>query len=169
MKRHARRHTLFALAALCCAIGLAGCDEPAERPDPFSLGYTGEQVDRAVARGAELYVRNACNTCHSVDGVDGVAGPSWKGIYGQEVKLSDGTTRLRDYRYLRQSITDPHSQIVLNYGASMSSYPRLTPEDIDALLWYIWSLRDIETDTGTAPPSRGDPAQTAAATSEAPA
>ncbi|MEM6749626.1 MAG: cytochrome c [Planctomycetota bacterium] len=144
------------IVAVALAGLLGGCgDRPEERPDPFSLGYSPEQVERAVARGAELYKRHACNACHRVDGVDAVEAPSWNGIFGQPAKLADGTTVVRDYRYLRRAIRRPHEQIVLPYGASMSSYPQLTPEDVDALLWYIWSLRDPETDAPPDAPASG--------------
>ena len=34
-------------------------------------------------------------------------GPTWKGLYGSEVKLVDGTTVTADETYLKESITDP--------------------------------------------------------------
>src|SRR5271167_209928 len=44
-----------------------------------------------VARGRELYQADGCSGCHSLDGTRGT-GPSWKGLAGSQVKLSDGRT-----------------------------------------------------------------------------
>ena len=130
---------------------------PAERPDPLSLGLSDEEITAQVARGEYLYRSQDCRSCHSVNGSWRREAPTWKGIYNQSVTLNDGTIVMRDYRYLRRAIRHPHEQIVSGYYASMSAYPQLSADDVDALLWYIWSLRDVETDAA-------EPAATAPAT-----
>ena len=42
-------------------------------------------------------------------------GPTWAGLYGHEVELTDGTTVTADDEYLRRSILEPASQVVLGY------------------------------------------------------
>jgi len=92
--------------------------------------------------GANLAQVNGCLGCHSVDGSDTV-GPTWFGIYGEEVTLTDGAEAIVDDAYIRASILDPGSQIVAgfenvsmpaNFGAVLSD------ADLDALVAYIASL-----------------------------
>ena len=49
--------------------------------------------------------------CHSADGRSSV-GPTWKGLYGSEVELEDGTTVTADDEYLVRAIKDPEAERV---------------------------------------------------------
>jgi len=59
--------------------------------------------------GEKMYTKNACVTCHSLDGSKRT-GPTFKGIWGTDVTLSDGTTVVVDENYVRSSILDPHGR-----------------------------------------------------------
>ena len=48
-----------------------------------------------VSKGEKLITNSGCIGCHSLDGSDGV-GPTWKGLFGIERKLSDGSSVLVD-------------------------------------------------------------------------
>lgn len=50
-------------------------------------------------------------SCHSVDGSASV-GPTWKGLYLSQVKLSDGSVVAADEPYLRESISEPGAKTV---------------------------------------------------------
>jgi cytochrome c oxidase subunit II len=93
--------------------------------------------------GAQIASGN-CLSCHSLNGSDG-AGPTWKGLAGSQVKLSDGTTVTADDAYLTQSIEDPDAQIVSGYhqGVMASAIPKgsLKPTQVRQLVAYIDSLK----------------------------
>jgi cytochrome c oxidase subunit II len=85
--------------------------------------------------GAQLYEKFGCITCHGTG-----KGPSYTGLYGSEVKLSDGSTVLADDAYLRESILFPTAQIVAGYRPIMPTFKgQLTEEEILDLIAYIKS------------------------------
>lgn len=90
--------------------------------------------------GARLYASKRCVGCHSIDGTPG-NGPSFLGVYGHEVTLSDGGKQTADENYLRQSILDPTAKVVAGYQPIMPTYQALLKDnEIDALIAYIKSL-----------------------------
>lgn len=92
--------------------------------------------------GADLYKSKACITCHSIDGTPGVA-PSFKGRFGKEEKLADGTEILIDENYIRESILQPQAKVVMGYQPVMPTYQGvLKDRQIDALIAYIKSLKE---------------------------
>lgn len=92
--------------------------------------------------GANLYSSKACITCHSVDGRPGVA-PSFKGRFGKQQKMADGTTVLIDENYVRESILNPQAKVVEGFQPVMPTYQNvLKDRQIDALIAYIKSLQD---------------------------
>ena len=88
-----------------------------------------------------------CLSCHSVDGSQ-MVGPTWKGLYGHEVALEDGTTVIADVEYLTESIKDPGAKIVKGFPAGeMPPYGSiLTDENIQDIVAYIQSLADEDND-----------------------
>ncbi len=95
-----------------------------------------------VARGRSLYTSDGCSACHSLNGTPGV-GPSFKGVAGSHVTLTNGQTITATDAYLEQSISSPDAQIVKGYHAgvmpaAIASYnlPN-TPNDIRALVAFI--------------------------------
>ncbi len=91
--------------------------------------------------GAQLYVSKACVTCHSIDG-SAATGPSWKGIFGKEEKLSDGTSALVDENYVRESILEPQAKVTAGFQPVMPTYQGiLRDRELDALIAYIKSLK----------------------------
>jgi mono/diheme cytochrome c family protein len=99
-----------------------------------------------VTRGKRLYQSDGCSACHSLTGSARV-GPSFKGLNGSTVTLSNGQTVSADDAYLEQSITNPDAQIVKGYragvmSAAVASYG-LTgkPAEIRALVAFIKSQK----------------------------
>ncbi len=91
--------------------------------------------------GEQLYTSKACVTCHRIDGV-AHTGPSFLGIFGEETKLSDGSTVTVDENYIRESILHPQAKIVAGYQPVMPTYQGLLDSrQVDALIAYIKSLR----------------------------
>ena len=69
-------------------------------------------------------------------------GPSYKGIYGENVKLADGSTVKVDDNYIRESIENPQAKIVEGFPPSMPVYKGLvTEEEIISITEYIKSLK----------------------------
>jgi cytochrome c oxidase subunit 2 len=90
-----------------------------------------------VERGKILYEQQGCNTCHSLDGSEGT-GPTWKGLYGHDAQLADGSTVTADANYIRQSILKPGSQIVKGYQNIMpASYGSLSESELTGLVAFI--------------------------------
>lgn len=99
-----------------------------------------------VARGKDLYTADGCSACHSLTGSAGV-GPTFKGVGGSTVTLTNGQTVTADDAYLERSIADPDAQIVKGYRAgvmpaAISSYDLTAkPADIRALVAFIKSQK----------------------------
>ncbi len=90
--------------------------------------------------GKQLYQSKGCSACHSIDGSPSV-GPTWKGVFGSEVPLSDGKQVLADENYIRESILVPGAKIVRGFPNVMPTFQGiLTDPEIDALIAYIKSL-----------------------------
>jgi cytochrome c oxidase subunit 2 len=93
-----------------------------------------------VEAGALLYRSRGCMQCHSVDGGAGIA-PTFKGLYGHEVRMADGSSQVADENYIRRSILEPNAQIVAGYPAVMPTYQgRLKDDEITAIIAYLKSL-----------------------------
>jgi len=87
--------------------------------------------------GKLLYDSRGCRTCHSLDGIPG-QGPSFKGIWGHAVKLSDGKTVLADENYVRESITLPQAKIVAGFEPVMPTFQGMLRErEIQALVEFV--------------------------------
>lgn len=98
--------------------------------------------DPLVIQGRQLAQSRGCLGCHSVDGAAGV-GPSWKGLFGKQETLTDGTTVTVDEAYLSESITDPAAKIVQGFPPAMPPYD-LGQDDLKALIAYIKELSGEE-------------------------
>lgn len=109
-------------------------------PDPDGDGFTGEGKGTNAAAGAQLAKTNGCLACHAADGSK-LVGPSFKGLYGSPVELSDGTTVIADDVYIVRAIIDPNMQVVAGYAPTMAGYGHLSDEEIGHLLAYVKSLK----------------------------
>lgn len=109
-----------------------------------------QNVDTALqSAGRQLFRQYGCIICHASDAF--VHAPSLVGIYGQRVRLSDGTFVIADDQYLRDSILHPGKQVVAGYEPLMPSYSNVIPEpDVLKLITFLKSF--------TGPESTGDPA-----------
>ena len=97
-----------------------------------------------AAKGKELAVSNTCTTCHSADGSSGV-GPTWKGLYGSEREMQDGTTVIADEDYLTESIVNSTAKTVAGFPeGSMANFSYLNTNEIKNIIAYIKSLSDVE-------------------------
>ena len=97
------------------------------------VGPDGE-LKEPLEIGKLTYVRRGCNACHSIDGKHGT-GPTFAGLWGIERRFdaAGDQKRVADEDYIRQSITDPHSQLVYPYGKNMAIYDPMLPETRERL------------------------------------
>ncbi len=104
---------------------------------------TRQEAAPTVEAGKALYQNIGCIACHSTDGTPaGKTGPTWKGLYGAEVRFTDGTKCVADDAYIRESILDPAKKIVAGFQPGMASYRGvLTDAQIDSLILFIKSLK----------------------------
>lgn len=98
-----------------------------------------QQPETMAAEGERLFTGLGCSGCHRMDGSG--AGPSLVGVFGNQVKLADGSTATADEGYVRNSILLPQSQIVAGYQPIMPSFRgQVSEQQILQLIAYIRSL-----------------------------
>jgi cytochrome c oxidase subunit 2 len=109
--------------------------------DAWVAEQTGESAD-PVERGEKWYTTYGCNACHSLDGTPGV-GPTWQGLYGHEVRFTDGTTTIADDEYLYGSIRNPAANIVEGFQNLMPANVAadMSDDQINDIIRFIESLR----------------------------
>lgn len=133
-KRRRRMQILFAIllvTPLLIVIGLVAADR-ASRSSPAEAG---------PPDGERLYTQLACAACHSVDGSPRTA-PTFKGLYGSQKKMADGSVVHVDDAYLREAILTPNVRLVEGFGPVMPAYEgRLSDAQVQALLDFIKKQR----------------------------
>ena len=123
-----RRPVLAALCAVALAAGGCGGGGSADAP------------------GEDVYRQYACSSCHSLDGGDGT-GPTFKGLAGSTVTLTDGSQVPADAAYLERAIVDPDAQVVKGYGAGLMTAStdgfdlERKPEDVRRLVRFIQGVK----------------------------
>jgi cytochrome c oxidase subunit 2 len=94
--------------------------------------------------GKAAFERTGCAACHAVNSAEAAAkmiGPPLVGLAGKRVKLQSGVEVAVDEAYLRNSITDPMSEIVEGFQPVMPAYAgRLSEEELLQIIAYIQSL-----------------------------
>ena len=93
-----------------------------------------------VEMGKELFdTKLGCASCHA--GGANQRGAKLEGVFGTDVKLTNGQTVKADDEYIRNSILNPSSQIVEGYQPIMPTFKgQVTEEQLNALIAYIKSL-----------------------------
>ena len=109
--------------------------------------WMAEEVKKAEAaaatpegRGQALVTASGCVACHSINGVEGI-GPTWLGLFGHEVRLTDGSVITVDDAYLHESIKAPQAKIVAGFENQLMPTYGFTDEQIDGIVAYIKTLK----------------------------
>jgi cytochrome c oxidase subunit II len=110
------------------------------QPQEYQAWLSGGRAFGSLAEnGEKLFQDLACANCHKVDGSGRC--PSLAGLFGNNVKLSDGRTIKADEGYIRESILQPNAKIVAGYQPLMPTFQGLvTEEGVLQLVEYIKSL-----------------------------
>lgn len=97
-------------------------------------GSSEEEVAAVDPTALEL----GCTSCHSIDGRRS-EGPTWKGLWGSEVTLADGSVVVADEAYLTRAILDPAAEVRQGFQPGMPAL-EVTDEQLDALLAHLEEL-----------------------------
>ena len=119
---------------------------PQDEFDEFLRGTrplqgTENPVDGSLAfEGRKLFLKLQCIECHT--GKPTARAPVLEGLYGTRVPLKGGGGEIADEAYIRESILKPRAKVVEGWEPIMPSFQgQVTPQDLDALVEYIRSLR----------------------------
>jgi cytochrome c oxidase subunit II len=85
--------------------------------DVWAAKESGLSAD-PVERGNKWAKQYGCVACHSIDGSK-LVGPSWKGLYGRQETMTNGTTVTADDTYIKESILNPGALVVQGYPAGV--------------------------------------------------
>lgn len=109
-------------------------------PDDYQVWAAGGAAEQSpAAQGKKLFQDYACNTCHTE--APGGRGPVLTNIFGSTRPLRDGRSVIADENYIRQSITDPQSQIVSGFEPIMPTFKgQLNEAQLMQLVAYMKSL-----------------------------
>jgi len=92
-----------------------------------------------LAGGRKVLEDQGCTACHSLDGSTSIGG-TFKGLYGRERELANGTTVTADEAYIRESIEKPDAKIVRGVEPGMPQLP-VSPDDVNAIVAYLKTLQ----------------------------
>ncbi len=93
-----------------------------------------------VEVGQTVWNDNGCKQCHSVEDADGT-GPKWNDVFGAERKFADGTTRIADEDYIRDSILNPGKNVVQGFDNVMpTSQGQIKDPEITGVIEYLKSI-----------------------------
>jgi cytochrome c oxidase subunit 2 len=100
----------------------------------------GRSTGTPVENGERLFTSLACITCHKEDSSG--RGPILNGVFGSTVQLVDGRQVVADENYLRESIMNPQSKIVVGYQPIMPTFQgTVSEENLLQLIAYIKTLK----------------------------
>jgi cytochrome c oxidase subunit 2 len=109
-------------------------------PQDYQKWLSGGAASGSMSEtGAKLFQDLACSNCHKADGSGRC--PSLVGLFGRDVKLSDGRVVKADEAYVRESILQPSAKIVAGFQPVMPTFQGLvTEEGVLSLIEYVKSL-----------------------------
>ena len=120
----------------------AGVEKPASTCKVSAA--VGPALPGLAGKGQKLYASLACQSCHTTDGSKST-GPTFKGLYGRQTKLTNGQTVTADMAYLLESIRDPDKQIAVGYARGIMSSAikpgSVSVADAKALIAFIKTLK----------------------------
>ena len=160
---------LVAGAIMVAAVACGGSSTPAQIPEPTatptlaafptsgaSVNPTPTPTEMTVAPtatqasqsgdpivGKQLAESNGCTSCHSTNGTK-IVGPTFKGLYGSSVTLSDGSTVTAADAYLRRAIVSPDAQIPKGFSKGIMPAgfgQKLSDSQIRDIIAYIKTLK----------------------------
>jgi cytochrome c oxidase subunit II len=90
--------------------------------------------------GAEMFKKYGCAQCHSIDGAANT-GPTFKELFGSQVRFTEGQAVTADENYIRESILDPQAKTVAGFQGVMPTFQgRITDQQVGWIIEYLKSL-----------------------------
>jgi len=90
--------------------------------------------------GQALVAANGCAACHTTNGAAGI-GPTWFGLAGSQVELTDGSVVTADDAYIHESIKAPQAKIVAGFENQLMPTYGFEDTDINDIVAYIKTLK----------------------------
>lgn len=115
------------------------------RPETKASGIfdtrTAKVKSPLAIHGEKLVMSMGCTGCHTTDGSQKI-GPSYKGMFGRDVQLADGSKVVADENWIREKIETPQRRTVRGYeGLLMPSYAgQLNEQELNAVIEYMKTL-----------------------------
>jgi len=133
-----------------CAEMCGGAHAAMERPvlvvsqadfDAWVAKESAANVQDPAQRGQKT-AEIQCKACHSFDGAAGI-GPTWKGLFGSNVDLANGTSVAADEVYLKEAILLPAASVVKGYQNIMPPTYKdtLSDQQVTDLIAYMKTLK----------------------------
>jgi len=108
-------------------------------PADFANWLATQGTQSLASQGERLFQQLGCNGCHRADTL--ARAPRLDGLYGQTVRLQDGSQVLADDTYIRTSIINPSGQVVDGWQPIMPTFQgQLSEEQLLTLVEYIRSI-----------------------------
>jgi cytochrome c oxidase subunit II len=109
-------------------------------PTDYAAWLAGGAKSESMAQtGQRLFDQLGCEACHAANNTG--RAPSLVGIYGQQEKLRDGSTRIVDEALIREAIVNPNSVLLPNYPPIMPTFKGQVDEgQVLDLIAYVKSL-----------------------------
>lgn len=106
----------------------------------YARWLAGESSEPAHVVGQKLYERFRCDSCHKSNGTGN--GPALEGVFGKLRPLAGGGMVTANEQYLRDSILNPHKQIVAGFQAVMPNFQgQISEADALAIIAYLKTLK----------------------------
>jgi cytochrome c oxidase subunit II len=115
--------------------------DPTDYDNWLSDGAGVGTMETPVQAGARHFEELSCQTCHKQ--TSGGRGPTLLGLYNRTERLTNGQEIQVDDNYVRDSILNPHAQIVEGYTPIMPIFQgQINEETLLQLIAYIKSLSE---------------------------
>jgi len=106
---------------------------PSEQPGQGGPGAANVLPGRAVM------IQKGCDACHSIDGTKSV-GPTFKGLWGSRVELTDGTTATVNEEFFEEMVENPGKRVVKGFQPIMPKLP-VNEAEMNQLMEYLKALK----------------------------
>jgi len=112
---------------------------PAGAAAGATSGAAGAAPEGMAKAGEGVFLQKGCLACHMA--APGSLGPNLAGVFGKERKFVDGSTKVADEAYLRESILTPLKHVVEGFQPVMPTYQgQISEQELMQLIQYIKSL-----------------------------
>ena len=124
-------------------------DGALEQGESAQEGDSMTGVDAELLQKGKKVYSAVCFACHQAEDKGGAIGHTFNGLYGAEADVAGEDSGYKDFEkivvdenYLLESINMPNAKKRRGYENAVMAIAPLQPEQIDAVIYYIKSLKD---------------------------